>query len=546
MNVMLNLFCNKKKGKRKGYFLIAFSLILVMLQVPIWVNMLSLDYKIKSEIKRWNESDYVTGLGNSIMQAELNKLSNNGPGFFAFNEPVTHTDTPSGEPLTVTYNFLGASVIPVPTGYNESDLSKSIIPGGPAVLDAVYANCANTVITGLCSTGPLMFGSTVVASSPKHIYTSPAMGTGNAGSECQPGQIRKDLYYPVEGTAGETLMPVDPLDDPCQWDKIALGQTVAIPLFILDPEDQNKVHVFDPDTLVLRVRKPCITPGQEICKGEDRWVSVLDNRGPQHDILSNVVTDYSDRILDIALVANKFMLPDIAYDRGVDGVVNPRSILSNREVTEKRLMHWGGATFRLDPGFGQANLPTLVNDRTSIVNLAGIGFSDLLATDNSKYIWLSDIKLTSDKEGPDDFGGIFEIFDPNSVSFPFYKNAESIFDSTNACTKLFTSGCLDETSRFGAKIVGDKSPESPEDPFVPPYLVIKMINNMFEVTDGMGKTQLLQNMEFQLVSNKPLGNTRNAIYGYAEYMGQEYRMKNHLGKQKNLEIVKETGVVFSN
>lgn len=110
-------------------------------------------------------------------------------------------------------------------------------------------------------TNPL--DATSCKSGEENIYYIPHQGTGDAGTKCDPlqGYIDKD--------------------HPCNWGKLSVGESVAIPLYrAVTPgteNDTNNDGILDPDeleitSLKLKIRTPCVNGSSKSdCDGGERY-----------------------------------------------------------------------------------------------------------------------------------------------------------------------------------------------------------------------------------------------------------------------------------
>lgn len=106
-------------------------------------------------------------------------------------------------------------------------------------------------------------------------YGVPTPGTGNAGQNCNAltAQSKDTLYYdPVNhkysATDAAGFITVDPQDNPCNWNKIKIGETISIPLYVTKNID-GVPTVVNPtgmglSSLKIKVRTPCEN-GEEYC-----------------------------------------------------------------------------------------------------------------------------------------------------------------------------------------------------------------------------------------------------------------------------------------
>lgn len=110
-------------------------------------------------------------------------------------------------------------------------------------------------------------------------YGIPAPGTGTAAVGCDKLNPWVKLLFAFDDVTGKYSVDsagADPKEHPCNWNKLKVGESVSIPLFvsktvggtetILNPADS----LFNLNSLKIRVRTPCKT-GKEYCGATDRY-----------------------------------------------------------------------------------------------------------------------------------------------------------------------------------------------------------------------------------------------------------------------------------
>ncbi len=191
-------------------------------------------------------------------------------------------------------------------------------------------------------------------------YGIPAPGTGDVGKECNPAEAVYDRQFWVK--RGEDFMyvfsdpnnqnvysgPFPPEDHPCNWNKIGVGETVSIPLYVMmprysvplgvnceDDEDDSDMVVCNPadmgiEEFILRVRTPC--------KGEDtqemwNFPEMCDDGGRFY---------LDDSFIDDRL----FKGDDLVMKWGIEGqdvsdVNNVRSVVLSSDLDKDYDTWWG-------------------------------------------------------------------------------------------------------------------------------------------------------------------------------------------------------------
>jgi hypothetical protein len=123
-------------------------------------------------------------------------------------------------------------------------------------------------------------------------FIIPTPGTGTSGQDCNP--LKAVLtpfsysYNPMNDphyTGAVTVEDVPALDHPCNWNKIKVGETIAIPLYVTTtsadanctayPPDQTVTYVCNPTNLGLsalkiKIRTPC-SNGADMCESMYRF-----------------------------------------------------------------------------------------------------------------------------------------------------------------------------------------------------------------------------------------------------------------------------------
>ncbi len=104
-------------------------------------------------------------------------------------------------------------------------------------------------------------------------YGIPTPGTGDIGANCDAlNPDTKDPFWYDPDTklvyssdpGGTSVQYADPKDNPCNWNKLKVGESVAIPLYYTDATGPHNIFNSQSQTFTLRVRTGC-TDGNIIC-----------------------------------------------------------------------------------------------------------------------------------------------------------------------------------------------------------------------------------------------------------------------------------------
>jgi len=440
----LNKILKKRREPRKGYFLILFALILTMLILPIIARTLEHTITVRENIAAYNKASSARYYGESVLLSKLTQRRHEyGLGYFESGEILKDEET--GE--SVSYRYSAASTIPVPTSY---DL-------GPGV------DCENAYELGNyeCEDIQLRTDNEGGTATPRRFYyTVPALGTGNASQDCRFNKVNFKKNYP--GTEAGQGEPVDPLDDPCNWNKLALGQNTTFPLYINPPDDPTQLKVYHPRTLKLRVRMRCAGGIRDLCVPEDRLVISHEDVNP---LEFEARFDLTPRVLDWVIQSADTFTPDVRGDFDDPDTKSGRNV-DNIEITINKL--------RLDDPildffrFNESN-------KTSIFNLLDT----------------SDVKIAE----------IQEAFDKDSIYEP-------LADKYETNQEGFIEGIInfEPTSNGNLAYVVEEGPD----------FILGFINAYFEgcseVDVGFhctrGKRNHIIDVEYQMISDVPLGNDK--------------------------------------
>jgi len=288
---MLKKLQKVMKEPREGYFVLFFAMLITMLMLPIMSQVLVETIETRDGIASNRDASYYKSLGNSALQAKLDQLSKKGYGYFEKGE----IDLESG--YKVVYEYDSSSR----TQVNLDDVEGSYSEALPGITDL-----NNTFVTG----GP--------------VYVFPEIGTGDAGSDtCVPGEIKKRFY--------ENGSEVNVFDDPCNWNVLAKGETIEVPLYYYaENGETGKANLEDIqyvslDDLMLRVRLRCID-GSDLCDKEERYYlwdnGLIKQNGFVQPVFEGNVTrneygapyDFTKKILELAVKVNEqFYLPDTGH-----------------------------------------------------------------------------------------------------------------------------------------------------------------------------------------------------------------------------------------
>lgn len=102
-------------------------------------------------------------------------------------------------------------------------------------------------------------------------YGIPSPGTGNAGENCDSlnPDIKDSFYYDnikhkIYSTYQPGSSPQNAKDNPCNWSKLKVGETISIPLYYTDASN-NLVNIFaSSSTFYLNLKTGC-TDGSTFC-----------------------------------------------------------------------------------------------------------------------------------------------------------------------------------------------------------------------------------------------------------------------------------------
>ena len=453
---------------REGYFVLFFAVVLTMLMLPVLSGVLTTTVETRSEIADYYQAETARNEGESILFNKLESLSReHGLGYFE----TDIIETEDGR--TVEYTFSAASVVTTPSTYTYGDLNLAT-PRTPTA-------CSTWVDED--DDGDLSFRGceeeypelATAVDDPYFYYTVPALGTGDVGgADCQPGKLPPEL----EGVE-------DPLDHPCSWNKLSLGQNVAIPLYINTSESETTYEVYKPESLTLRLRFKCEEFEDTYCPDEERLYIThedLDLRADGLRLEPNPTVDATPRVLDWAVEGKELVLPD---NRG-DFTTESGRADTNIELTIQRF---------IQENRDINNFFYLSSERVLTVNLLSLDIVALLISD---------------------------AFDSDAIE----ENFLDFYDADGLLS--LESGAPEDADIFTVT----------EDA---PILNLGFLNDYFEGCNRSECRQITE-IEYQLISNVPMGNHKFVATGISENVNSTYALMK--AEKSGPEVPTLPGTVF--
>ena len=481
---------------REGYFVLFFAIVVTMLMLPVLSSVLTTTVETRSQVANYYRAETARNQGESVLFNKLETLSReHGLGYFEqgdvfLDDEEAGTTLPDEERPRVTYKFSAASVTTTPSKYSPDDLN---VPTEADNCTTWMNEDGDRLSFEGCEDEPSL-ESLPGETDPYYYYTVPALGTGDVGgADCELGKINLDYYPEVEGVTSDFEgQLIDPLDHPCSWNQLSLGQNVGIPLYVNTSESPDRYEVFIPESLTLRVRFKCNDFEDTYCLPEQRLFITHDEISELLKTEPNPRQDITPRVLDWAIQGAQIILPD---QRGDFSELSGRRI-DSIEITIQRLYQ-----FTFDPTKQMFKL------FSSIPNL---GYSTINFMNNEASALL-----------------ISDAFDRDATANPL----SSFFESVE--TGLLTSPEPLSPSAGTAYGVTEDAP----------VLNLGFLNAYFEgCLPGTDNCKTITEIEYQLISDVPLGNHKFVITGISKNLNSTYALMK--AEKSGPEVTTIPGTVF--
>lgn len=229
---------------RSGYFFLSFALLIVAVLTPVVLVTGLNDISVKTSINLYKNRVNSLNTGGTLATEKFSdfiaRFENDIYGRSEIQAEANNQDGPS-----LKYAFFAKASL-VPSLKNEINGVQPVArPVNSELFDIGRFKIFNNQIIDVNQRFALELNEDVNNfRDANYFYSLPALGTGNATDlECEPFSVVRDLNG------------ADPIDHPCNFNKISVGDSIVIPLYV---KQDNNVDLFDFDKkMIVRFKAPC-------------------------------------------------------------------------------------------------------------------------------------------------------------------------------------------------------------------------------------------------------------------------------------------------
>ena len=299
---------------KSGYFFLSFALLIVAVITPVVLVTSLNDLSVKTSINLYKNRVESFNIGENLVDSKFSDFLADNPGsdLYGVSELLSRVEIDDDEPSLEYKIFSQSSLTPTTSDpqlgrvedgsldtmrFRERFRTIFNVDGLKRLVDLdnflreerigveaddrlVRAVERDRVRDGL-EEGELEEGELELRNS-NFLYTLPALGTGDATDlECVPFDLNSNI---LRFDRGENF--IDPLEHPCNYNKLEFGDTIAIPLFYID--DSGQVVNYDfASPMQISFRGPC-SDLSEYCedrlrmnlpRGENLKMAIVGSRG---------------------------------------------------------------------------------------------------------------------------------------------------------------------------------------------------------------------------------------------------------------------------
>jgi len=245
-------------------------------------------------------------------------------------------------------------------------------------------------------------------------YGIPSPGSGNAGDGCDSlnPDISDQFWYDntlkkvvYSQPSANYVGPFSAQDNPCNWSKIKVGETVSIPLYVTKP-DGTIANPTDLGLSSLKIRVRTACPNNEVfCQGADRYTLAYDSSTKDtYNLTNDTIMSWEIDGTNITGDKNYLFSPYASHGKsfcndGFSAFFYARCESDNSEIYESQINGLEGSG-------------NVVVDSTSDIGI------DLANNGNLDYV--SNF-LTNDSGGTYNIGGSFRPTANDAINKPVLK-----------------------------------------------------------------------------------------------------------------------------
>lgn len=275
---------------KSGYFFLSFALLIVAVITPVVLVTSLNDLSVKTSINLYKNRLESFNIGENLVDSKFSDFlaANPGSDLYGISELLPRREIEGAEPSLEYKIFSQSSLTPTildlelgrvddmsldTMQFRNRFKTYSLEDGSPRLVDMdnflreerigveaddrlVRAVERDREDLGLENGG-------LELSNANFLYTLPALGTGDATDlECVPFDLNLNI---LRSNRDENF--IDPLNHPCNYNKLEFGDMIAIPLFY---KDNGEVINYDfASPMQISFRGPC-SEFQEYCNLEQR------------------------------------------------------------------------------------------------------------------------------------------------------------------------------------------------------------------------------------------------------------------------------------
>jgi len=259
---------------KSGYFFLSFALLIVAVITPVVLVTSLNDLSVKTSINLYKNRLESFNIGENLVDSKFSDFlaANPGSDLYGISELLPRGENEGAEP-SLEYKIFSQSSL-TPTTLNLAEANRpyldsmgfakrfktySLDDGSPRLVDIenfsqderigfdVDEELRRAVVRERAEDPDVDDDLNLLDS--RFLYTLPALGTGDATDlECVPFDLNSNIL--------REFSFIDPLEHPCNYNKLEFGDMIAIPLFYKDANGNVENYDFE-SPMQISFRGPC-------------------------------------------------------------------------------------------------------------------------------------------------------------------------------------------------------------------------------------------------------------------------------------------------